>query len=86
MINAKKGRGRPAKKPIGIFKLEAEKRPVGRPKKNKVGRPNGSKNKPKWPTQGRSIEQRLDILELGMAIVVEGLGILAKAHMNKKPR
>lgn len=86
MVEVKRGRGRPTKKPIGIFKLEAEKRPVGRPKKNKVGRPKGSKNIPKWPTQGRSIEQRLDILELGMAIVVEGLGILAKAHMNKKPR
>ena len=86
MIKSTKGRGRPAKKPIGIFKLEAEKRPVGRPKKNKVGRPKGSKNKPKWPAANRSVEQRLDVLEMGMMIVIEGLGILAEAHSKKKSR
>lgn len=62
------------------------KRGRGRPPKKKLGRPKGSKNKPKWPAQGRSIEQRLDILERGMMIVIEGLGILAEAHMKKKAR
>lgn len=83
MVEVKRGRGRPRKNPIGVFKLET-KRPVGRPPKKKVGRPKGSKNKPKWTKPERTVEQRLNVLEMAMTVVVEALGILANAHMKKK--
>lgn len=87
MIKATKGRGRPAKKPIGIFKLETEKRPVGRPKKNKVGRPKESKNKIKVrPPESLSIERRLQVLEWGMRLLVDAVSILGKDFNKKKSR
>ena len=57
MVEVKRGRGRPRKNPIGVFKLEEKKRPVGRPPKKKMGRPVGSKNKK------ATTEERLESLE-----------------------
>lgn len=82
MVEVKRGRGRPRKEPVGVFSFERTKRPVGRPPKKKAGRPKGSTNKPK----DRTIEQRVQTLELSMIVVVEALGILAKEHMRKKAR
>ncbi len=87
MVEVKRGRGRPRKEPVGIFRFDAPKnKPVAK-KAKKLGRPKGSKNKPKWPpTSGRTVEQRLNVLEMAMMVVVKALGILSDAHMKKKTR
>lgn len=86
MVEVKRGRGRPRKNPIGVFKLEEKKRPVGRPPKKKMGRPVGSKNKPKQFRETRTVEQRLDKLELAMFIVIEAISTLTAIHTKKKSR
>lgn len=78
MVEVKRGRGRPRKTPIGVFKLEENKRPVGRPPKKKMGRPKGSKNKPK-----HNLEQRVDRLELIAYILIESVSALVSQHTKK---
>lgn len=79
MVEVKRGRGRPRKN------VEV-KRPVGRPPKKKRGRPVGSKNKSKQLPIPRTVEQRLDRLELAMVIVVEAINILNSTDSKKKAR
>lgn len=86
MVEVKRGRGRPRKNPIGVFELEAVKRPVGRPRKKKLGRPKGSKNKPKMGSETRTVEQRLSVLELAMIVVVEAVNTLSALHTKKKTK
>lgn len=82
MVEVKRGRGRPRKNPVGVFKLEEPKRPVGRPPKKKRGRPVGSKNKPKT----RTVEDRLQVLEWGMNLLVDAVTILGQEIHKKKAR
>lgn len=87
MVEVKRGRGRPRKTPIGVFKLEENKRPVGRPPKKKMGRPKGSKNKPKayFPIS-LTIEERLRFLERSVDILADAVILLTQDKRTKKSR
>lgn len=79
MVEVKRGRGRPRKN------IEV-KRPVGRPPKKKMGRPKGSKNKTKIPIVSLTLEQRIEVIELTMSIIIDIVSKLSDMTFKKKAR
>ena len=76
----KRGRGRPRKEPMGIFRFDEPKnKPVAK-KAKKLGRPLGSKNKSK----NNDINGRVDRLEVFVGIMAEMVGIVLEKITSKK--
>jgi hypothetical protein len=83
MVEVKRGRGRPRKNPIGVFRFDepTKKKPVTK-KAKKVGRPKGSKNK----VNSYSVSDRLDRLEISMLLLAEIYKTLRDLVIEKKTK
>ena len=79
---AKRGRGRPRKEPIGVFKLTKTTKKSVKGKTKKRGRPLGSKNKSK----NNDINGRVDRLEVFVGIMAEMVGIVLERITSKKAK
>jgi hypothetical protein len=78
----KRGRGRPRKEPVGVFKLTKTNKKEIEGKAKKRGRPIGSKNKFK----NNDINGRVDRLEVFVGIMAEMVGIVLERITSKKAK
>jgi len=82
MVEVKRGRGRPRKEPVGVFRLDApKKKPVAK-KAKKMGRPKGSKNKIK----ASSVDDRINRLEIGLLLLAEMFQTLRDIVIQKRAK